>query len=99
MCENGHGSPLSKGSSQREYPHPRQIPFEGGVGSESLASPNDKGVLLSPKRHSAAWKGPVLWIGVDKRGYCGVITSRPKGQATPLLGLNSPKGIDRVLGR
>jgi hypothetical protein len=44
-------------------------------GLESLASPSDKGVTFSPKRHGATRKGPVLWIGVDKRGYSGLITS------------------------
>jgi hypothetical protein len=68
MCENGQGSPLSKGSSQWDYLRPRQIPFEGGARSESLASPNDEGVTFSPKRYGAARKGPAPWIGVDKRG-------------------------------
>jgi hypothetical protein len=64
----GHGSPLGKGSSQREYPRPRQIPFEGGARPESFALPNDKGVTFSPKCFGITRKGPVLWIGVDKRG-------------------------------
>jgi hypothetical protein len=54
MCENGQGSPLSKGSSQWEYPRPRQIPFEGGARLESLALPNDKGVTF-PK---VLWRYP-----------------------------------------
>jgi hypothetical protein len=62
MCENSQGSPLSKGSSQWKYPRPRQIPFEGGVGSESLASPSDKGVNLFPQSVTAL-PGRVQFLG------------------------------------
>jgi hypothetical protein len=81
LAENGDwGLPLVKGVSSRATGTPHKPFLHGAVGAH-------------PPKRSFAW--PYLRrserIRVDKKGNV-VITSRPKGQATPLL---CPKSIGR----